>query len=144
MATETGSAESSARKVDSAAQKEIPMRSRGKTYIEDDVISVIARIAAEQVPGVYQIGDSSLRNLLSRLGSHHGVEAESGLKEAAADLEIIVELGHPIRDVTEEMRERVIETVESMTGRKMVEVNIFVVDVHVPKTTATKHRRELE
>lgn len=121
-----------------------PVRLRGKTFIEDDVISIIARLAAEQVPGVHQIGESSLRNLLSRIGRHHGVEAETGLKEAAADLEIIVELGYSIREVTEEVRECVIESVESMTGRKMVEVNIFVVDIYVPKATTSKHRRELE
>jgi uncharacterized alkaline shock family protein YloU len=121
-----------------------PARIRGKTFIEDDVISIIARVAAEQVPGVHQIGESSLRSLFSRLGRHHGVEAETGLKEAAADLEIVVEFAYPIRAVTEEVRERVIEAVESMAGRKMVEVNIFVMDIHVPKTTASRRRRELE
>ena len=121
-----------------------PARVRGKTFIEDDVISIIARVAAEQVPGVYQIGESSLRSLFSRLGRHHGVEAETGLKEAAVDLEIVVEFAYPIREVTEEVRERVIEAVESMAGRKMVEVNIFVMDIHVPKTTASRRRRELE
>ena len=121
-----------------------PARIRGKTYIEGGVISIIARIAAEQVPGVHQIGESSLRSVFSRLGRHHGVEAETGLKEAAADLEIVVEFAYPIREVTEEVRERVIEAVESMAGRKMVEVNIFVMDIHVPKTTASRRRRELE
>lgn len=120
-------------------------RLRGKTYIDDDVISVITRIAAEQVEGVYQIGESSFRNVFSRLKRSHGVDAEAGLQEAAADIEIVVELGHSIRDVAQSIREQVIETVESMTGRQMIEVNIYVVDIHVPKANTNRRtRRELE
>lgn len=121
-----------------------PPRQRGKTFIEDDVISVIARSAAEQSPGVHQIGESSLRTMLSRFGRHHGVQAETGLEEAAADIEVIAEMGYSIRDMAEEIRERVIETVEAMTGRKVIEVNIFVVDIFVPRVAGRRPRRELE
>lgn len=122
-----------------------PPRTRGHTYIEDDVVSVIARIAAEQVEGVYQIGSSNLRGMIARLGRHGGVDSEIGLKEAAVDIELVVEFGYPIREVTEELREQVITTVEKTTGRKVVEVNIWVVDVHVPRVeTHTRARRQLE
>jgi uncharacterized alkaline shock family protein YloU len=144
MASQTEASKTGAGTDEREARREEPRLARGKTYIEDDVISVIARIAAEQVPGVHRIGDSSLRSLLSRFGRHHGVDAETGLKEAAADLEIVVEFGYAIREVTEQMRERVIEAVEAMAGRRMVEVNIFVVDIHVPRSSASKQRRELE
>jgi uncharacterized alkaline shock family protein YloU len=117
-----------------------PPRSRGKTFIQDDVVSVIARIAAEQVPGVHQIGESSLRNIMARLGRHAGVEAEVGQQEAAVDVQIVVEFGFAIREVAEELRARVIDTVESMTGRRVVEVNVFVVDVHIPKVERKPHR----
>jgi len=120
-----------------------PARERGSTYIEDDVVSVIARIAAEQVPGIHKLGDSSLRRIVSRFGRHHGVDAEVGMKEAAVDIEVVVEFGHSIVEVAQELRERVIETVESMTGRRVVEVNVFVIDVHVAKIE-TRHRRQLE
>ena len=118
-------------------------RTRGRTYIDDEVVSVIARIAAEEVPGVHKIGDSSLRKIMSRLGRHHGVDAEVGMQEAAVDVEIVVDFGFSIREIAEEMRERIIGTVESMTGRRVVEVNIYVVDVHVPKIER-RQRRELE
>jgi len=123
--------------------REAPARTRGKTFIQDDVVSVIARIAAEQVPGVHQIGESSLRAIMARLGRHPGVDSEVGLQQAAVDVEIVVEFGYSIRQVAEELRARVIDTVESMTGRQVVEVNVFVVDVHVPKVER-KPRRNLE
>lgn len=125
-----------------AATALAPARERGNTFIEDEVISVIARKAAEQVEGVHQIGDSSLRNLLARFGRRRGVGAEVGLKQAAVDVEIAVEFGFPISEVADQMRERIIDAVESMTGRDVVEVNVFVVDVHVPKTQV-RSRREL-
>jgi uncharacterized alkaline shock family protein YloU len=116
---------------------------RGRTYIEDDVVSVIARIAAENVDGVHQLGESSLRGVISRLGRHGGVDAEVGMKEAAVDVEIVVEFGYPIKDVSRSLREQIISTVETMTGRRVVEVNVFVTDVHVGKLER-RHRRQLE
>ena len=120
---------------------------RGKTVIADEVISVIARIAAEQVQGVHQIGDSSLRGVFARLGRHAGVASEVGLKEAAVDISIIVEYGVPIADIAAEIRRQVIENVEYMTGRRVIEVNINVVDVYIPKSEqapALPAKRQIE
>ena len=116
---------------------------RGKTYISDEVVSVIARIAAEEVEGIHQIGESSLRGMFSRLGRRHGVESEVGLKEAAVDIEIIVEYGYPIKVVADNLRRRVIESVEYMTGRKVIEVNVSVADVYIPKIEKSV-KRQLE
>jgi uncharacterized alkaline shock family protein YloU len=116
---------------------------RGKTYISDEVVSIIARIAAEQVEGVHQIGDSSLRGMFARLGRSPGIDSDVGLKEAAVDVEIVVTYGYPIKVLAEQLRRTIIESVEFMTGRKVVEVNIHVVDVHVPRAEK-KAKRELE
>ena len=115
---------------------------RGKTFIADEVVSIIARHAAERIEGIFRIGESSFRSLLSRFGRHHGVASEVGLREAAVDLEIVVEFGYPIRELAEELRAEVILTVEQMTGRRVVEVNVSVIDVHLPGTEQ-KRRREL-
>jgi uncharacterized alkaline shock family protein YloU len=120
-----------------------PARTRGRTFISDEVVSIIARRAAEQTEGVHQVGESSLRAVFSRFGRHHGVEAEVGLKEAAVDVEIVVEFGHPIRDVAQSLREAVIDAIESMTGRSVVEVDIHVADIFVPEVRA-RPRRQLE
>ena len=124
-----------------APQKSIA--ERGKTYIADDVVSIIARIAAEQVEGVHQIGESNLRGMIARLGRSKGVESEVGLKEAAVDIEVVVEYGYPIKKVAQELRAQIIENVEYMTGRSVVEVNVHVVDVYIPKTEK-QAKRQLE
>ena len=113
----------------------------GKTWIADEVVSIIAQIAAEQVEGVHQLGESNLRSMLPKLGRHRGVESEVGLKEAAIDIEVVVTFGYPIWQVADTIREQVIESVEHMTRRRVVEVNIHIVDVHVPKVAARPSRR---
>jgi uncharacterized alkaline shock family protein YloU len=144
MATQPAASTAIEKKSDSReALANRPARTRGATFIEDDVVAVISRIAAERIPGVHQIGESALRTVLSRWRRSHGVDAEVGMEEAAADIEIVVEFGHPMREVAQDVREQVIDAIESMTGRKVVEVNVFVTDVHVPKT-GQRHRRELK
>ena len=117
--------------------------SRGKTYIADEVVSVIARLAAEQVEGVHHLGESSLKGMIARMGRTRGIESEVGLTEAAVDIEVVVKFGYPIKQVAEVLRSQVIDSVEFMTGRKVVEVNIYVVDVHIPKVEK-RTKRQLE
>lgn len=120
-----------------------PARERGHTFIDDEVVSIIARTAAENVPGVHAIGESTLRSSIWGLTSrHHGVDAEVGMKEAAIDVEIVVEFGYPLREVASQLREKIVDAVEHLAGRNVVEVNIFVVDIHVEKTQR-RRRREL-
>lgn len=134
---------SSARARGQAEQGLDPPPTRGRTFISDEVVSIIARRAAEQTEGIHQVGESSLRSVFARLGRHHGVEAEVGLKQAAIEIEIVVEFGHPIREVAQSLREGVIDAVESMTGRSVVEVDVHVVDIHVADLRA-RPRRQLE
>ncbi len=117
-----------------------PWSERGRTYIDDEVVSIIARHAAENVQGVHQLGDSALRALFSGTSRHNGIDAEVGMKEAAVDVEIVAEFGYPIREVAQELRQRIIEAVESMASRRVVEVNVFVVDVHVGRTERRRTR----
>lgn len=118
-------------------------RHRGKTFISDEVVSVIARLAAEQVEGIHLIGVSNFRSMFSRFGRARGVESEVGLKEAAVDIDVTVIFGYPIRELAQELREEIIGSVERMTGRQVIEVNINVNDVHVPGREQ-KSRRQLE
>ncbi len=61
-----------------------------------------------------------------------GVKAEVGEVETVLDLEIVVDYGVSIGDVTRGVREDVISAVERMTSLEVVEVNIVVSDVKLP------------
>jgi len=114
----------------------------GRTKISDNVVAKIAGLAARDIPGVYSMGTGmarrvgQLRSLMPGTtspasGASQGVAVEVGEKEAAIDLDVVTWYGQSIVDVTEAVREHVIDQVESMTGLKVVEVNISVNDIQV-------------
>ncbi|MBB1255560.1 Asp23/Gls24 family envelope stress response protein [Streptomyces sp. OF3] len=113
---------------------------RGRTTIADAVVEKIAGMAAREVPGVYALGGGLARTLGAvrdrvpggRPNMARGVKVEVGERQAALDLDIVVEYGVPIPEVAGEVRENVIAAVERMTGLEVVEVNIAVNDVHLP------------
>ncbi|MFD7119707.1 Asp23/Gls24 family envelope stress response protein [Streptomyces sp. NPDC059883] len=112
---------------------------KGKTDIADAVVSAIAGIAARETPGVYAMGGGVSRTLgamRDKVGRSddpaRGVKVEVGEKQAAIDLDIVVEYGTPIEEAADNIRSNVTDAVERMTGREVVEANVSVLDVHVP------------
>ena len=61
-----------------------------------------------------------------------GVQVEVGEKQAAIDLDLIVEYGAGIVELARAVRRNVIAAVEQMTGLEVIEVNIAVNDIHMP------------
>jgi uncharacterized alkaline shock family protein YloU len=107
--------------------------------IEDTVVSKVAGITAQEVEGV-QMGRGTARsvggfvNSVGGGGSQtRGVSAEVGEEEAAIDLDMAVEYGKSIPQVTEAVRRSVINGVENMVGLRVNEVNIRVNDVLLPE-----------
>lgn len=102
--------------------------------IADDVVSVIAGIAASEVPGVsgmsggFAGGISEVFSGKKNLSK--GIKVEVGDKEAKIDVNIIVEYGVRIPDVAFEIQNRVKKAVETMTGLKVLEVNVHVQGVN--------------
>ncbi|MFI1795776.1 Asp23/Gls24 family envelope stress response protein [Streptomyces sp. NPDC020379] len=113
---------------------------RGRTTIADGVVEKIAGLAARDVVGVHAMGGGLARTfgaVRDRVPGGaksvaRGVKAEVGEVQTALDLEIVVDYGVAIADVTRAVRENVISAVERMTGLEVVEVNIAVSDVKLP------------
>jgi uncharacterized alkaline shock family protein YloU len=113
----------------------------GKTTIAASVVQKIAGIAAREISGVYSMGGGvsrafgALRERIpggSGTSSTSGVQVEVGEKQAAIDLDIVVEYGASIVDLARAVRRNVISGVERMTGLDVIEVNIAVNDIHLP------------
>ncbi|MEU0332593.1 Asp23/Gls24 family envelope stress response protein [Streptomyces sp. NPDC006193] len=118
-----------------------PAETRGKTTIADSVVAKIAGMAAREVPGIHRLGAGmarafgAVRERVPGGGSAtvtRGVKVEVGERQAAVDLDAVVEYGVSIVDVAGDVRTNVISSVERMTGLEVVEVNIAVADVHLP------------
>ena len=113
----------------------------GKTTIAASVVQKITGIAAREINGVYSMGGGVSRAfgaLRERIpggtGTTNlaGVAVEVGEKQAAIDLDIIVEYGASIVDLARAVRRNVIGAVEQMTGLEVIEVNIAVNDIRLP------------
>ncbi|MFJ3876886.1 Asp23/Gls24 family envelope stress response protein [Streptomyces sp. NPDC090077] len=117
-----------------------PLGTRGRTSIADAVVVKIAGMAAREIPGVHDMGGGLSRTLGAvrdrvpggRPNLGRGVKVEVGERQAAIDIELVVEYGVPVPDVARDVRENVIGAVERITGLEVVEVNIAVNDVHLP------------
>jgi len=111
----------------------------GKTTIADSVVAKIAGIAAREISGVHNMGSGAARTMgaiREKIGSSkstvaQGVNVEVGERQAAIDLDIVVEYGVPIVDLSKAVRDNVTQRVERMTGLEVTEVNVFVDDIYL-------------
>lgn len=105
--------------------------------ISDDVVSVIAGVAVSEVPGVAGMAGGfagGISEVLSgKKNLSKGIKVEVGEKETKIDVNIIVEYGTRIPDVAFEIQNRVKKAVETMTGLKVLEVNVHVQGVSTDK-----------
>lgn len=114
--------------------------SQGRTQIADTVVSKIAGLAAREIHGVHDLGGGAARAfaaIAERIPGasssvSQGVGVEVGEKQAAIDLDVVVEYGVAVADLSAAIRRNVIGAIERMTGLDVVEVNIAVNDVYLP------------
>jgi len=112
------------------AQKDVIVEEQGGVIkIADEVVRIIAGLAASDVPGVAGMSGGIVGGIAEKLGRKNlskGVKVEVGEKEAAIDLFIIVEYEKRISEVASEVQLKVKDAVQNMTGLKVKEVNINV------------------
>lgn len=111
----------------------------GEMTIQEQVVAKIAGGAAREVEGVHAMGTGSFVETVTGVATavagedvKKGVRVEVGKKEAAVDLWLTVEYGHNIPKVVQEVRDKIAERVQEMASLKVVEINVQVVDIHLP------------
>ncbi|MBQ7515575.1 MAG: Asp23/Gls24 family envelope stress response protein [Schwartzia sp.] len=108
----------------------------GAVRIADEVVSIIAGLAATEVNGIEGMSGGLVGGIAEMLGKKNfakGVKVEVGEKEAAVDLYIIVKYGVRIPDVALSVQENVKQAIETMTGLSVIEVNVHVQGVGFPQ-----------
>lgn len=108
--------------------------SLGTIRIADEVVEIIAGLAASEVEGVAGMSGGFVGDLAQMIvrskSLSKGVKVEVGEQEAAVDLFLIVEYGVSIPDVSLKVQEAVKDAIESMTGLTVVETNVHVQGVN--------------
>ena len=110
----------------------------GNIKIADEVVSIIAGLAATDVKGVAGMSSGiagGIAEMLGRKNLTKGVKVEVKEKDATIDLYIVVEYGSRIPEIAWEIQEKVKKAVENMTGLNVSKVNIHVQGVNIERET---------
>lgn len=113
----------------------------GTVKIASDVVGTIAVMAAQEVEGIFSMSGGFTDDIAEKFGmksSNKGIKVQVGETEAAIDLYLIVDYGVKIPEVCLNAQERVKNAVETMTGLKVVEINIHVQGINSPKEQKTE------
>jgi len=125
----------------SSAEQEIP----GQTTIDDQVIGAIARTAAQEIPGVAQLGTSSVRRrVFEQLGradrQSRGVGVVAGQREAIVELDLHVYYGYSIPEIVNQVRESVSTRIQEMCGLATREINVTISGIEFSQDDAGRFR----
>ncbi len=114
---------------------------RGETTIAPLVVEKIASRAATEVDGVGGVVRTGLGRLLPWVAGDSSAQAAADVHQdtVAVDLTVNVRYPEPVRSVTANVRQRVVEQLASLTGLVATEVNI-VVDELVAERGGTRRR----
>ena len=117
---------------------------RGVTTISDTVVSSLAGMAAQEVDGVHMGGGASraaggvLGSITGSESRTSGISVEVGRTETAIDLKMGIEYNKNILQTVEEVRRRITDRVESMTGLRIKELNVTITDITFPEKEARR------
>ena len=106
----------------------------GTVKIADDVVAMIASLAATEVEGVADMSGNVTKDLLSRVGMRgmpKGAKVEVFQKKVKVDLAIMMEYGFNIPATCQRVQAKVKSAVENMTGLEVTDVNIRIAGISV-------------
>ena len=112
------------------------MDEQSNVNISDEVIAVIAGLAATEIKGIASMSGNmgnSINEMLGKKDHTKGVKVEVGKEEAAVDLFVVLNYGLNIPDTCKAVQENVKKAIETMTGLRVVEVNVHVQGVKFEK-----------
>lgn len=108
----------------------------GEVQIADEVVAIIAGLAAMEVEGVASMAGNATRELISKLGMKtlsKGVKVDVLEGIVTVSLALNLKYGYGIMDISEKVQEKVKTAIENMTGLTVADVNIRVVSVAFPE-----------
>ena len=104
----------------------------GEVKIADDVVAVIAALAAQEVEGVGAMTEGIGQTIMAYVGvktGEKGVRVEVAEGVVRADLTLTIQYGYSIPEVSRKVQEKVKHAIENMTGLSVADVNIRVAGI---------------
>ncbi len=106
----------------------------GQVQIADEVLAVIAGLAATEVEGVAKMSGNITNEIVSMLGMKKlskGVKIAIDGEQVEVTLSLILDYGVNIPKISEEVQDRVKSAIETMTGLTVSEVNIRIAGIQL-------------
>ena len=104
----------------------------GEVKIADEVVVVIAGIAATEVEGVESMAGNVTNDLMGKIAGSKiskGIKVEVNEDKVSVDLSLNVSYNYNIPEVSAKVQEKVKNAIENMTGLTVLEVNIKIASV---------------
>lgn len=104
----------------------------GEVQIADEVIAIIAGLAATEVKGVASMAGNVTNELVAKLGMKNlsrGVKVEVLDTSVSVDLALNLDYGYSIPAVCTKVQERVKSAIENMTGFSVLDVNVKIAGI---------------
>lgn len=109
----------------------------GEVQIADEVVAIIAGLAATEVEGVSSMAGNITNELVGKLGMKNlskGVKVEVLENTVSVELALHMKYGYNIPAVSTKVQEKVKAAIENMTGLMVSDVNIRIAGVDIEKS----------
>ena len=107
---------------------------KGEVKIADEVVAIIAALAATEVEGVASMAGNITNELISRLGMKNlskGVKVDVLEGVVTVSLTLNLKYNYSVVEVSGKVQEKVKNAIENMTGLEVADVNIKVAGVEM-------------
>ena len=108
----------------------------GTVQIADDVVAVIAGLAATEVDGVSSMAGNISNDLMSKVGYKSltkGVKTDITDGKVKIEMALTMDYGYNIPATCSKVQEKIKTTIENMTGLEVTDVNIRIAGVDMQK-----------
>lgn len=104
----------------------------GEVNIADEVVTIIAGLAATEVEGISSMAGNITNELVSKLGKKNlakGVKVDVVDNCVTVDVAVNIAYGYAIPEISEKVQEKIKTAIETMTGLSVKAVNVRIASV---------------
>lgn len=106
----------------------------GEVRVADEVVAIIAGLAATEVEGVQSMAGNITNELVSKLGMKNlskGVKVTVNTESVCVYVAINIKYGYEIPVVSAKVQEKVKSAIETMTGLEVSAVNVRIAGLDI-------------
>ena len=104
----------------------------GEVKIADEVVAIVAGLAATEVEGVSSMAGNITNEIVSKLGMRNlskGIQIKVENDEIRVSVAINIAYGYNIPEVSAKVQDKIASAIENMTGLHVTEVNVRIASV---------------